>query len=312
MFYLLKFIVVVLLLSGCGEDIVSQDSTNDVNKTTIDDNNITDESNSTLKTASDLNATFAQVHKMLLTQCLSCHGDSGQFTLGTRTNVLLGDEAYSNIMQFVTSSTSSVLLDKVRGIGHGGGLRLSEQSEDYALLFNWITHKMPRGSLNDDINISTFKGYTQPATALKISNAQHRNGVGVVQGKACIACHNSQAGSDLIVAGGTLYSYINTPDARYYQDLSRYVVELVRDDGKVVRAKTYSDSSFVGQNSFYIAADGSLPLNSAQTFYVRVLDASGRLVNRSGYHNSNGQRDCNRCHTQMGGSGAPGRILGAH
>ena len=307
-------IILLLLLVGCGDINDAKVSAQESNSSQSQDINESKESNVTLvippvSMVSEHNATFSEVHKMLLTQCLSCHGDNGSFTLGSRSTVLAGDEAYSNIVQFVSTTVNPIILQKSRGIKHGGGTRLPEASEDYALLLNWITNGMPRGSLLEDINISSFAGYTLPAAVSKTAAREHWKGVGVVQGKACIACHNSKAGGDLIVAGGTLYSYINTPNAYYYKNLSSYVVELVRDDGKVVRAKTYG-SSLYGQNSFFIKADGTLPLNSAQTFYVIIKDGAGRVVNRSGYHNSNGQRDCNSCHTQTGNSGAPGRVLG--
>jgi len=80
---------------------------------------------------------------ILNTQCASCHGTSGNFSITTSTT------AYSGVTPFIntTSPTSSVLLQKGTGVvGHGGGNQLGgTTSVNYITIRDWIT----QGALNN-------------------------------------------------------------------------------------------------------------------------------------------------------------------
>ncbi|MDQ7043220.1 MAG: hypothetical protein Q9M34_06780, partial [Sulfurimonas sp.] len=83
------------------------------------------------------------VMPVLETDCKSCHGTSGAFTITTAT------ATYANIASFsgidIANPTNSRLLTKANGVGHGGGLRWNTTDASYITVKDWIT----QGALNN-------------------------------------------------------------------------------------------------------------------------------------------------------------------
>ena len=83
------------------------------------------------------------VMPLLEADCKRCHGNSGNFSITTASGT------YSNISSFggvnTSTPTSSKILTKSIGIGHGGGALWSTNSSSYITLKDWIT----QGALNN-------------------------------------------------------------------------------------------------------------------------------------------------------------------
>ena len=77
----------------------------------------------------------ADVMPILVGQCQSCHGSNGRFT------VTSASSTYNNISALKSPVTAAgkYLLDKASGtIAHGGGVRFSASSTQYATIKSWV------------------------------------------------------------------------------------------------------------------------------------------------------------------------------
>jgi len=283
----------MLVLVGCGSDTTS-DGTVDTTTETL---------------------AFSDVHAVLKTKCLACHGTNGTFTLGSATAPLAEAEAYDNVLLFtgLASAADSILLQKATGgLSHGGGEVFDTSSYEYIITSAWIE---AGSSLDVSFDVNTTAtptsnpGYDLPTVDASTFTKDHYMNNAPVQGQACIACHQAETGGDIIRFGGTLSSYIYTPDGQYYQDLSGYSVNIVGNMGSDFSASANSSTSTTGHNNFYelISSD----FLSGELFTVYVKDSGGNIVNQSGTntHSSLTHTDCNSCHTKDGINNAPGRVL---
>ena len=119
--------------------LTSSTTTTDTTTTTTDTNTTTD--TTTTQTVTDPVAapaiSFANdVLPILDTQCASCHGGSGSFTITNSTT------PYAGVVPFVdtANATGSSLLQKGSGtVGHAGGAIIQTTSSDYATIRDWIS-----------------------------------------------------------------------------------------------------------------------------------------------------------------------------
>lgn len=76
------------------------------------------------------------VHPLLVDGCQSCH-EPGALEYVVSDDV---DETYEATLKIVDldEPTSSRLLHKTRGDGHGGGTVYDRTSEEYAVILSWI------------------------------------------------------------------------------------------------------------------------------------------------------------------------------
>jgi len=105
------------------------------------------------------------------------------------------------------------------------------------------------------------------------------------EGKACLSCHG-------FASAGTVFKSLNavnnTPGAAGHR---------IQLNGSIV----YGSARGTGNSR-----TSSFPTG---TYTAQVIDPNGNIVNSSASHSHDGsRRDCNRCHTATGNSGAPGRI----
>ncbi len=297
---------------GCERDFIDpvEDKQN-LTKTTVS-NSINTSSILTQKT-------FTDVYSVLKTACLSCHGSSGVFTLGTSASALSESEAYNNIANFIDTSSSaenSILLQKASGgLSHGGSTVFTSSSSDYILVAAWIDAGLPSGTTifgstesNTTQEASARPGYDIPSAPALSFTKKHKEDFSPVQGKACIVCHREEEGKDIVSIGGTLSSFINTENGKYYQDLTGYSVNIVGEDGLNITMHPKSASSEIGHNNFYTKSED---LPSSEKFTVLIKDENSTTFNQSGSntHSTRTHRDCNSCHGEVGLNGAPGRVL---
>ncbi len=86
------------------------------------------------------------IQPVLVIHCGACHSSGGP---PSAAGFLLTDDLatdYDHVLTFLNleTPTSSRLLSKARGEGHGGGVSLSTSHDDYRLILNWITQGASR------------------------------------------------------------------------------------------------------------------------------------------------------------------------
>ncbi len=114
------------------------------------------------------------------------------------------------------------------------------------------------------------------------------------QGKNCLECHS-------FTGGGTVFNKI---DAANYDEKSAsqtHKIRLLLSNGTTI---TYDKGNGYG-NYKYRGNPADIG-----NFTAQVIDANGSVVNQSRADSHNNSRlACNRCHTQEGAHGAPGRVV---
>ena len=126
------------------------------------------------------------------------------------------------------------------------------------------------------------------------------------QGTACLRCHGTnpteinEGNEEVLTSGATLYSAINAQNGDSL--VSDYSVRLVLENSNlnVDYERGRGEGNQVTQ----------FPVGNINLFTAQVLDANGVVVNTSNTNSHDLSRlDCNKCHTQTGTNGAPGRIV---
>jgi len=114
------------------------------------------------------------------------------------------------------------------------------------------------------------------------------------QGKNCLECHN-------FTSGATIFKSLKAVNDDENNAAQGYSIQLLLDSGEIVK---YTAGNGYG-NVLYNGDSGAI-----DNFTSQVIDAQGKVVNQS-VKNSHtvGRLACNRCHTQNGLNGAPGRIV---
>jgi len=92
--------------------------------------------------AGGTNSTYSgDIHDLLLDGCERCHSPDGAAN-GTAFIILANDieASYSSVIEFVDvdAPSSSRLLSKAAGMGHGGGTIFDTRSAEYAEILAWI------------------------------------------------------------------------------------------------------------------------------------------------------------------------------
>ncbi len=111
------------------------------------------------------------------------------------------------------------------------------------------------------------------------------------QGQSCLQCHS--------FGGGTIFTKINSQGDGSQEWATYHTVLLEFKNGG-----SYKAPRGRGSGNFYVSQS-----NITGDFIVKVLDSSGKEVNRSKTYHTSDRYNCNSCHTQKGANGAPGRIV---
>lgn len=121
------------------------------------------------------------------------------------------------------------------------------------------------------------------------------------QGQGCLNCHGINTLTLYpFTSGGTVFTKLDAADDNISAYATGYLIRLVmQTSGEVV---TYLPR---------LGCANSHTLTSIDTsFTAQVVDANGTVVNSSGINTHGiGKVNCNSCHTAVGKSGAPGRIV---
>lgn len=119
-------------------------------------------------------------------------------------------------------------------------------------------------------------------------SAQHN------QGKNCLECHS-------FTGGGTVFKGLHIADYDEKNAAQNHKIRLLLSSGNTI---TYSKGN--GYGNYKYSGDK----NAIGNFTAQIIDSNGTVVNKSRPDSHNANRlACNRCHTQDGANGAPGRIV---
>lgn len=109
-------------------------------------------------------------------------------------------------------------------------------------------------------------------------------------GGNCISCHQQEGAPAYTIAGTVMGDYADDADC---EGLEGVVVEITGADGKVLTLETNSVGNFLYAGSV------------AKPYTARVLADGEELAMLAPQNDGN----CANCHTEVGTSGAPGRIV---
>ncbi len=153
---------------------------------------------------------------------------------------------------------------------------------------------------SEDSNSNSSATSNSSASTVDTSRTSH------YQGTACLRCHGTnpteinEGNEEVLTSGATLYSAINAQNGDSL--VSDYSVRLVLENSNlnVDYERGRGEGNQVTQ----------FPVGNINLFTAQVLDANGVVVNTSITNSHDLSRlDCNKCHTQAGTNGAPGRIV---
>ncbi len=113
------------------------------------------------------------------------------------------------------------------------------------------------------------------------------------QGKNCLECHS-------FTSGATIFSSLHAADYDETKAVRDVNIRLLLANGQTV---TYSKGN--GYGNYKYSGDR----NALDAFTPQVIDANGTVLNQSMRPHGSERLACNRCHTQEGVHGAPGRIV---
>ncbi len=114
------------------------------------------------------------------------------------------------------------------------------------------------------------------------------------QGRNCLECHGFKG-------GGTIFNDLHRPNLDYKNAADAYNIQLLLENGDII---TFEKGNGYGNRKY------SGDISAIDRFTPQIVDKNGTVVNQSRPNSHDSSRfACNRCHTQEGANGAPGRIV---
>jgi hypothetical protein len=149
-----------------------------------------------------------------------------------------------------------------------------------------------------DPGTNPFDGPAQ-CTSNTFSNVDE--GSAMKPGMACVSCHDSSGDAPDLTLGGTVYATPHEPDDCNAQvemgpPINTAVVEITDKNGAVIQLSVNSVGSFYRKSS-------KGPVAMPYTAKIKYNGAERAMAS------AQTSGDCNKCHTQSGSQGAPGRVL---
>jgi hypothetical protein len=111
-------------------------------------------------------------------------------------------------------------------------------------------------------------------------------------GRACIACHTTDDGPALTIAG-TVYPTAHEPELCYGDGSNAARVTITGADGKALTLTPGTSGNFNSETEVMLPYRAKVSYMGRERAMV-AMQTTG---------------DCNSCHTQNGANSAPGRIL---
>ncbi|AKT36108.1 hypothetical protein [Chondromyces crocatus] len=249
------------------------------------------------------------VDAVLATHCRSCHGSTPSAPMALVTYEDLAANAVSDPTRSVGALSVERMASTAAPMPPGSGPTVP--AAERAVLEAWLDAGMPRGACGDGgagpvATVCTSERFWKMGD----DNPHPRGGEldeegpWMNPGRACITCHaesgdfdDDDDDDDFVVLGGTVYPTLHEPDLCYGVDDGTDEVRVVITDAQ---NRTYSLPLEPTGNFHLPRRAGAL------TFPIRakvVANGKERVMNTP-----QASGDCNRCHTEQGANGAPGRI----
>lgn len=229
-----------------------------------------------------------------LLSCQACHSDpprGAPNALMTRTQLM----ARSSSDPSKTMAEISVL--RMRDAKNPMPPSGTASPSDVEKVAAWITAGYPEGECGGGTNIFA----AEPTCTSGIANVQVKEDTSMEPGGACQTCHQREEGKPIVSIGGTIYPSAHEPDRCAGAADAALSVVLVED-------KTGTETRMAvnaGDNGNFASAK---PF-AAGRYHVHIEATGGARRSMSTALTLPADGDCNRCHTQEGTGGAPGRIV---
>jgi hypothetical protein len=152
----------------------------------------------------------------------------------------------------------------------------------------WVTGGMPQGTCGN-----TTDPFAGPHVCTSTSFYTGGENLSMEPGNACITCHKKNSGAPQYAVGGTVYPTGHEPARCKATGVAGAVVVITDKNGKKVNLTVNTVGNF--------AASGTLAVP-----YTAEVQFGGKTRAMIAPQTDG---DCNKCHTENGDMGAPGRIL---
>lgn len=171
---------------------------------------------------------------------------------------------------------------------------------EVAVFRAWVESGMARGACGvPEAGTSAVDGGAVKPSSVCTSQKTwqtNKKGPDMQPGRACITCHEGAEDKPVVWVGGTVYPTLHEPDQCYGVPGGASVV--------VTDATGRSVTLAVGPTgNFSLSAETS----AALAMPIRAKVVSNGVERAMASPQNSG--DCNKCHTETGANGAPGRIL---
>ena len=182
------------------------------------------------------------------------------------------------------------------------GKAASVPADELAAFQAWIDAGTPRAAdvecASSSSGGSSSGSFDTPSVCTSgITWTSHKDSADMNPGRACISCHQSKEGEDIVSIGGTVYATAHEPDLCYGASTSGAKVVITGNDGTVLTLA-------VGRTGNFSQRSGRTKLSFPISAKVVAADGTERAMLAT---QTTG--DCNSCHTESGTEDAPGRIV---
>lgn len=242
-----------------------------------------------------------EVEALLQRRCQSCHGTSlsGSAPMSMVTYDQLVAAAPSDSGQTVAQVSLARMGDAASPMPPSKGP--SVPADEIAAFEAWLGAGTPRAEATPCGSSSSgggSSGFDTPTVCTSDRTwTSRKESADMNPGRACIACHRREEGEDIVSIGGTVYATAHEPDLCYGASTSGAKVVVTGSDGAVLTLP-------VGPTGNFSQRAGRTKI--AFPIRAKVVAADGTEREMSAPQDSG---DCNGCHTEQGGEGAPGRIV---
>lgn len=251
------------------------------------------------------------VSAVLAQNCLACHATAqGPSKLALLIYDDLVAASKSNPAKKVIEVSVQRMQDPAKPMPPSG----LSPAADVKVLQDWINAGLPKGTCGGDKvdggsgsdgggggggkDGGSDGGSDVVCTSGTTWTGGNRGSSSMYPGKACISCHSTVPGAPTFQVAGTIYPTLHEPDSCNGTGGggTAISVEITGADGVVVPITVNSVGNFN-----YRSRTSTIKLP-----YTAVVKQGGKTRAMKA---SQMNGDCNACHTQDGGSGAPGRIM---
>ena len=251
------------------------------------------------------------VAKVLATSCTSCHGLRPK--AGAPSSLVTYEDLVAKSNDDPSRSVAEVSLERMKSAKNPMPPDGAPAAADVAVLETWIKAGLPKGSCatksatadgggpatpppgDGGTSPGAKDGGSAPSPTVCTSGTSWVNGTPastlMLPGKACIACHATNAGPEYVIAG-TVYPTLHEPDACNGIGGGSLTVLIIDATGKSHTMPVNAAGNFMRVTSIPLPYKAMI-VDGTKTREMKTPQTDG---------------DCNGCHTEQGNR-SPGRIM---